>query len=130
MYWYFKALRKYADFNGRAGRKEYWLYVLFNVIISLILSGLDEVAGLTTISSGGLGPLYGVYSLAVLIPSLAVTVRRLHDVGKSGWWLLLAFVPLLGVILLIFLALAGEAGRNEYGDDPRSSPENSRWANV
>jgi uncharacterized membrane protein YhaH (DUF805 family) len=92
--------------------------VLFNVLISIILGFIDGLLGLT--DSGGLGPLRGLYTLAVLIPSLAVAVRRLHDTGKSGWFLLLALIPCVGgIILLIFMAQEGESGGNQYGSDPK-----------
>jgi uncharacterized membrane protein YhaH (DUF805 family) len=118
MNWYLEVLRKYAVFNGRARRKEYWFFVLFNVLISIILGFIDGLLGLT--DSGGLGPLRGLYTLAVLIPSLAVAVRRLHDTGKSGWFLLLALIPCVGgIILLIFMAQEGESGGNQYGSDPK-----------
>ena len=80
MEWYLKVMKQYADFNGRARRKEYWMFVLFNAIVTIILSVIDTVAG-------SYGALTGIYSLAVLIPTLAVGVRRLHDTGKSGWML-------------------------------------------
>ena len=104
---------KYADFNGRARRSEYWYFVLFNSLISMAV-GL--VAGLI-----GLDWLSYIYTLALCVPSIAVGVRRLHDIGKSGWWLLISFVPLIGAIWLIILMVKeGDHGSNAYGPDPKA----------
>jgi len=120
MNWYLEVLKKYADFSGRAGRKEYWFFVLFNIIISIILAIADGALGMA--SKGGLGPLRGLYSLAVLIPSIAVGVRRLHDTGRSGWYLLLGLIPCVGgIILLVFAIEDSQYGDNQYGPDPRES---------
>jgi uncharacterized membrane protein YhaH (DUF805 family) len=119
MDWYLEVLRKYATFTGRARRKEYWFFALFNLLIMLVLSFIDGMIGLYSMEAG-LGVLSGIYTLAVLIPSLAVTVRRLHDIGRSGWWLLIAFIPLIGaLILLIFTVLDSKPGSNQYGPDPK-----------
>ncbi|MCB5179797.1 DUF805 domain-containing protein [Streptomyces antimicrobicus] len=113
---YLDVLKKYAVFSGRARRQEYWLFVLFNVIISLVLALVDGILG----TNGILGV---VYSVAVLLPSLAVAVRRLHDTGRSGWWLLIALVPLVGaIVLLVFLATEGEPNPNKYGPNPKYAP--------
>ena len=113
MEWYLKVLKQYADFNGRARRKEYWMFVLFNVIASIILGAIDGAVG-------SYGALAGLYGLAVLIPSLAVGVRRLHDIGKSGWMLLVAFIPVIGFIwLLVLLIMDGTPGENQYGANPK-----------
>jgi uncharacterized membrane protein YhaH (DUF805 family) len=121
MQWYLKVLRQYADFNGRARRTEYWMFALFTVIISIVLGLLDMMLGLTFVegtTSGWLGLIYG---LAVLLPSLGVGVRRLHDTGRSGWWLLIGLVPLVGaIVLIVFLATPGNAGSNAYGPDPKA----------
>jgi uncharacterized membrane protein YhaH (DUF805 family) len=115
MEWYLKVLRQYVDFAGRARRKEYWMFTLVNVIIALVLAILDNV--LTT------GILGLVYSLAVLLPSLAVGVRRLHDTGRSGWWLLISLIPLIGaIVLVVFFATDGEPQPNAYGPDPKAVP--------
>lgn len=122
MHWYFEVLRKYAEFGGRARRREYWFFVLFNALIGLALAVVDEVSGLNE-ATKDLSPLNTLYALAVLIPGLAVFVRRLHDIGKSGWWFLIAFVPLIGaIILLVFTVRPGDAGANDYGGDPKSPP--------
>ncbi|HEX2190646.1 MAG TPA: DUF805 domain-containing protein [Longimicrobiaceae bacterium] len=116
MEWYLEVFRKYAVFSGRARRKEYWMFVLFNVLASISLAIADGVLGL----GGGFGLLGAVYALAVLVPGLAVSVRRLHDTGRSGWWLLVAIVPILGPIaLLVLMALDGEPGPNQYGANPK-----------
>jgi len=115
MNWYLDVLKKYAVFEGRARRKEYWMFVLFNIIIGLALMLLEGRIG-----AGGI--LSMVYSLAVLVPSLAVSVRRLHDTDRSGWWLLIGIIPLIGgIILLIFMVGDGVPGENQYGPDPKAA---------
>ncbi|EJL49150.1 MULTISPECIES: DUF805 domain-containing protein [unclassified Rhizobium] len=100
---------KYAVFSGRAGRPEFWWFALFNVIASLILAFLDKVLFGYEI----LGALYG---LAVLLPGLGVAVRRLHDIGRSGWWILVGVIPLVGwIVLLVWYVSRGTPGFNEYG---------------
>lgn len=119
MSWYLKVLRNYAVFSGRARRKEYWMFVLFNVIFGGVAVVIDNAIG----SGEPSGVVSGLYSLAVVIPSIAVTVRRLHDVGKSGWWILIAIVPLIGSIwLLVLLASDSEPGENQYGPNPKGVP--------
>ena len=114
MEWYLEVLRKYAVFSGRARRKEYWMFVLINMLIALALGVLDGILG-----GGGL--LGGLYSLAILIPSLAVAVRRLHDTGRSGWWILICLIPLLGaIVLLIFMVIDSDPGANEFGRNPKA----------
>lgn len=126
MQWYLKVLRQYADFSGRARRTEFWMFVLFNAIAGIILTILDNLLGLSGSSMvGGVvyvstGVLTGIYQLAVLIPSLAVGVRRLHDTGRSGWWLLIGLIPLVGIIVLIvFWATAGDPSPNQHGVNPK-----------
>ena len=119
MNWYLQALKKYATFSGRARRKEYWMYILFYVLILLALTIVDGLIG-TRIADAGLGILTAIYALAVLIPTLAVTVRRLHDTGRSGWWILIQLIPLVGVfILLYFLVSDSNPGQNAYGPSPK-----------
>lgn len=119
MNWYLKVLKQYADFNGRARRKEYWMFVLFNMIFAIVAMILDNVLGIA-MKEIGYGPLYGLYVLAVLIPGLAVAVRRLHDVGKSGWMYLIAFIPLIGAIwLLVLFCTDSQQGSNKWGDNPK-----------
>jgi uncharacterized membrane protein YhaH (DUF805 family) len=121
MDWYFKALKKYAVFDGRAGQKEYWYFSLFSFIIIIILSVIDIVTG-TFNAKVGIGLLGGIYTLAVLIPGIAVSVRRLHDTDRSGWWLLINGIPLIGVIVfLVFTAQDGTPGDNQYGSNPKGA---------
>ena len=121
MSWYLEALTKYAVFSGRSRRMEYWYFVLFNIIVSIVLGVIDGLLG-TSGSYAGAGLLSGIYGLAVLIPSLAVTVRRLHDTDRTGWWILIALVPLIGVIvLLVFALLEGTPGDNQYGPNPKEA---------
>ncbi len=113
MNWYLDALKKYAVFNGRARRKEYWMFALFNTIISIVLALVDNILGTSSIISS-------IYSLAVLIPSIALCVRRLHDVGKSGWWYFLILIPLVGIIwLFILFCTDSKPGNNAYGPNPK-----------
>ena len=117
MNWYIEVLKKYAVFDGRARRMEYWMFVLFNVIISIVLGVIDNVLG--TVTETGQGLLGLVYSLGVLLPGIAVTFRRLHDTGRSGWYILLALIPCIGaIILLVFMVQGSDAGDNEYGPNP------------
>lgn len=115
MNWYLEVLKKYADFNGRARRKEYWMFALFNFIVIVALLIVDGILGT-------IGLLYGLYLLAVLLPSIGVTVRRLHDTGRSGWWILIGLVPFVGgIILLVFAIQDGTPGENEYGKNPKEA---------
>ena len=130
MNWYIKCLKQYADFSGRARRKEFWMFVLFNTIISIMLIIVDASIG-TFDNELGVGVLSSIYSLAVLIPSLAVCVRRLHDIGKSGLSYFIFLVPLVGpFILLIWFCKEGEQSSNEYGENPKSVQESSMNPDV
>jgi uncharacterized membrane protein YhaH (DUF805 family) len=121
MNWYLKVLKNYAGFSGRARRKEYWMFVLFNMIFAILAIIVDNVAG-TTIAPLPYGLFYCVYTLAVLIPSLAVAIRRLHDVGKSGWFMFIVFIPIVGAIwLLVLVCTAGKPGTNAYGLNPKEA---------
>ncbi|WP_432947392.1 DUF805 domain-containing protein [Kribbella sp. CA-253562] len=118
MHWYLDVLKKYVVFSGRARRKEFWMFTLFNVIISIVLSAIDRMIGT---DSSGTGLLGGIYSLLVLLPSLAVTVRRLHDTDRSGWWILIGLIPIIGwIVLLVFEVQEGTAGDNSHGPDPKA----------
>ena len=126
MQWYLKVLKQYADFDGRARRTEFWMFVLFNVLVSIVLGIVDAMIGTATFYGSGSmvsfspGLLGGLYSLAVLIPSIAVTVRRLHDTDRSGWWVLIGLIPFIGsIVLLVFACLEGTRGPNAYGMDPK-----------
>jgi uncharacterized membrane protein YhaH (DUF805 family) len=121
MDWYLVVLRKYAVFSGRARRKEYWLFVLFNITIAVVLALIDRGIG-TYYANAGTGILGGIYALLVLIPGIAVSVRRLHDTGRSGWWLLIGLVPLIGaIVLLVFVLQDSKPGENVYGPNPKSA---------
>lgn len=115
MNWYIEVLKKYAVFDGRAHRTEYWMFVLFNVIITILLGLIDGLFGI-------LGVLSGIYGLAVLIPGIAVSIRRLHDTNRSGWWLLISLVPVIGtIVLLVFMVQDSQADTNQYGPNPKAA---------
>jgi len=119
MNWYLKVLKQYADFNGRARRTEYWMFFLFNMIFTIIAMVLDNVLGIA-MGEIGYGPLYGIYVLALFLPGLAVGVRRLHDVGKSGWMMLIALIPIIGAIwLFVLMVTDGNSNKNQYGLNPK-----------
>lgn len=121
MNWYLQVLKKYDVFSGRARRTEYWMFALFNFIFLIAAVIIDNVAG-TTIEGLPYGLFYFLYALTVLIPGLAVVVRRLHDVGKSGWMILIALIPLIGAIwLLVLMVTDSIPGDNEYGANPKES---------
>jgi uncharacterized membrane protein YhaH (DUF805 family) len=121
MNWYLAVLKKYAVFSGRARRKEYWMFVLFNLIFAIVAMILDNILK-TAIEGSGYGLIYIVYTLAVLLPGLGVSVRRLHDVGKSGWFLFIALIPIIGAIwLLVLMCTDGNPGKNEYGTNPKKA---------
>jgi uncharacterized membrane protein YhaH (DUF805 family) len=120
MNYYVDVLRKYAVFGGRARRKEYWYFFLFNIIITIVLAVVDGVTG-TLSPEAGIGLLGGIYALVVLIPAIAVAVRRLHDTGRSGWWLLISLIPLIGaIVLIVFFATDSNPGNNQYGTNPKT----------
>jgi len=117
--WYLEVLKKYPVFDGRARRKEYWMFVLINFLITVVLILIDILIG-TFSPQTGVGLLQGLYALAVLIPFIAVTVRRLHDTGRSGWSMLIGLIPIIGaIVLLIFMVLNSEPGANQYGPNPK-----------
>ena len=141
MKWYLKVLKQYADFSGRARRKELWMFVLFNMIFANAIMVLDNVLRITTfdlanatmtigkVSGTSTFDLFGgfrlswlhlIYNLAVLIPSLAAGVRRLHDIGKSGWSYFIGLIPLVGVIiLLVWFCKDSQTGENKWGTNPK-----------
>ncbi len=121
MNWYLQVLKKYADFSGRARRKEYWFFVLFNIIISVALTVIDVMVG-TYSQAIGIGLLACIYALAVLIPGIAVSVRRLHDTDRSGWWLLIVLIPIIGpIVLIVFMCIDGTPGTNRFGPSPKEA---------
>lgn len=142
MEWMTMPLKRYAEFSGRSRRKEYWMYVLFIILVSVVLSVVENVVGLAQ-TVGPYGPLTALFALATFVPSLAAGVRRLHDTDRSGWWLLIGIAPYLlalallmtgslslftvlsvvaligAVALLVFLVLDGTKGPNRFGPDPK-----------
>ncbi len=121
MNWYLMALKRYVDFRGRSRRKEYWMFSLFQFIFIVLVMILDNVLGLTF----GILPygfLYVAYVLGTFLPGLAVSVRRLHDTGRSGWWLLIAIIPLIGAIWLLVLdCMDSQPGENKWGPNPKGA---------
>ena len=119
MNWYLDVLKnKYALFEGRARRQEYWMFMLFNIIVFVVLDVLMMV-----LADSFLGKVFGIlyllYWLAVLCPGIAVGVRRLHDTNRSGWWMLLGIVPLANIALLVFMCLDSTPGNNDHGPNPK-----------
>ena len=127
MHWYIDVLRKYTVFSGRARRKEFWMFFLFSALISIFLAVIDEFMGWEFVMGGdNLGFLSTLYYIAVVIPYLAVIFRRLHDTERSGWWVLIAFIPIIGIIVLtVLLILDGTKGENRFGPDPKTAT--ARW---
>jgi uncharacterized membrane protein YhaH (DUF805 family) len=124
MHYYLDVLKKYCVFSGRASRSEFWFFVLFNVVISLIFNALvfacSDSSGMTMLFTS----LSYIYSLAVLLPGIGVSVRRLHDIGKGGGWFCISFIPIIGWIWAIVLyATPTEPGENRFGANPNSVPE-------
>ncbi|MEU1460117.1 DUF805 domain-containing protein [Streptomyces sp. NPDC005727] len=118
MSWFLAALKKYAVFSGRARRKEFWLFSLFAYLIYIVLGGIGAAT-----KTPALIAVAGIVVLALLLPAWGVTVRRLHDTGRSGWWILFGVIPLVGPItLLVFYCLDSEAGANKYGPNPKEAP--------
>ena len=136
MHWMLMPLRRYADFSGRSRRKEYWMFFLFNLLISLAVwtlllllyvLGLSETAMMTVMMP--VFALYALVALAFVIPGIAVTVRRLHDTDRSGWNILLGLIPLIGpIILLVFYCTEGNAGPNRFGPDPKAADRGGAMA--
>ena len=115
MNWYIGALKNYAGFSGRARRTEFWMFFLVNVIIGIVIGVIDAILKTSIIGY--------LYELAVLIPTLAVGARRLHDTGKSGWWQLIGIIPFVGlIVLIIFWAAPGNPAPNQYGANPKLEP--------
>lgn len=112
MKWYISVLKNYAVFEGRAHRKEYWMFVLFNLIIVIVITAVE--GAMRHLPPGQTGPVSALYQLAVFIPSIAVAIRRMHDTDRTGWWIL---IPIVGLIILCF---DGTKGPNQYGPDPKA----------
>lgn len=121
MNWYLDAWKNYVNFTGRSRRTAYWMFVLFNVLAIILANVIDNVLGLA--GDGGYGPLSMIYGLAVFLPGLALAIRRLHDTGRSGWWMLISFLPLIGlIVLIVFFVQDSQPGSNQYGPNPKESP--------
>lgn len=127
MDWMLMPLKRYADFNGRSRRKEYWMFALFHILAIVALTIVAVIGGMIGGGDGKMGPLgivglvvLGLFALAMIVPTIAVSVRRFHDLGKSGWFYLLSFIPGVGgFIVLVFMCLEGTPGDNVYGPDPK-----------
>ena len=112
-------LRKYAVFSGRSQRSEYWSFVLLNLVFTVILYSIDNIIGWNYLMYAGV--LSSIYSLVIVIPGISVAIRRLHDNNRTGWWLFIVLVPLIGaVILIIFYAQDSQSGDNKYGPNPKA----------
>jgi uncharacterized membrane protein YhaH (DUF805 family) len=118
--YYIEVFRKYADFSGRARRSEYWFFTLFNVLITIVLAllGLNLVRLFGLNQNGAFGLAY-LYLLVAFLPTLAVSVRRLHDIGLSGWWYLIVFVPFGGLVLTVLAVIDSQGGTNRFGPNPK-----------
>jgi uncharacterized membrane protein YhaH (DUF805 family) len=120
MNWYVAVIKKYAVFKGRAGRKEYWYFLLFNTILTILFTVVDKAIGHYD-QDVGIGIFSGLYGVFCLLPSLAVAIRRLHDTNRTGWWILFGLVPIIGpIVLLVFTLLGSDPAENEYGLPPGS----------
>ncbi|EOD79973.1 Inner membrane protein YhaH [Grimontia indica] len=119
MNWYIGVLKQYANFKGRARRKEYWMFLAFNMLFTFALAFVDQALG-TFNPDIGIGTAGTVYAIAVFIPTLAVTVRRLHDTDRVGWWALIGILPFGVIALLVLNAFDGTKGSNRFGPDPKS----------
>jgi uncharacterized membrane protein YhaH (DUF805 family) len=114
--------RKYADFHGRARRSEYWFFALFTFIVGAVGGILDAILGIRS-GTYGTGPIQGILQLALLVPTLAVGVRRLHDTGRSGWWLLIGLIPIVGWIILLVFFVQDSQPANQHGPNPKGLGE-------
>lgn len=120
MKWFIGVFKKAFNFSDRSRRTEYWMFTLIAIILSILLGVIDAVAGLEIIE--GVGILSTLFSLLLIIPGLSLTVRRLHDIGKSGWWVLISLIPLVGaIVLLVFTVKDSEPSANEYGMNPKAA---------
>ena len=118
MHWYVKAIKSYAVFRGRASRSEYWWFILPSLFITLVLIWVDFQIG-TMNRELGLGLLSGIFDLGMALPYISVSIRRLHDTGRSGWLFLLSFIPLVNIAYLVLMILDSQQGDNRYGPYPK-----------
>jgi len=120
MNWYLQAMKQYSTFrfNGRAQRAEYWYFILFMTIGLIVFGIIDGVIG-TFHAEAGIGLLSGIFMLIHIIPALSVSIRRLHDIGRSGWWYLVSFIPIVGPFMFIYFAATDSTEDNEYGLNPK-----------
>jgi uncharacterized membrane protein YhaH (DUF805 family) len=129
MDWMLMPLRRYAEFSGRSQRKEYWMFFLFQIIVGVVLGIIEGAVGLSGSIGGAYGPLSALFGLAMLIPGIAVGIRRLHDTDRSGWWLLIALVPIIGaIVLIVFFVTDGTRGPNRFGPDPKDPGQAEAFA--
>lgn len=118
MNWFIHCVKNYASFSGRAGRSEYWHFVLMYVLIMVFLTIIDAIIGRLDTQTG-VGLLSSIFGFTMLLPGLGVGIRRLHDIGRAGWWLLISVVPVVGsIVLLIFAVTKGDVAANQYGEPP------------
>lgn len=117
MNYYIDAWKNYVNFEGRARRKAFWMFVLFNFIATIITSTIDSI-----VFGQNAYVLTSLYNLAIFLPSIAIGIRRLHDIGKTGWWLLISFIPCIGtIVLLVFACTDSQPGENLYGPNPKGA---------
>ena len=120
MNWFLMALKNYVGFSGRSRRSEYWYFTLFYLVIAIVLSVLDGILFGGSVDGKGTPVLSGLFMLAMLLPSIAVGMRRLHDTDRSGWWLLIGMIPILGaIVLIVFFVQDSKPGDNRFGPNPK-----------
>ena len=120
MNWFLMALKNYVGFSGRSRRSEYWYFTLFYLVIAIVLSVLDGIVFGGSVDGKGTPVLSGLFMLAMLLPSIAVGIRRLHDTDRSGWWLLIGMIPILGaIVLIVFFVQDSKPGDNRFGPNPK-----------
>tara|TARA_E500000305_G_C3917712_1_gene186540 strand:- start:199 stop:585 length:387 start_codon:yes stop_codon:yes gene_type:complete len=122
MEWMLLPIKRYADFSGRSRRKEYWMFLLGVIIVAVVLGLIEGALGIGGSVGGIYGPLSLIFLIAVIIPGIAVQVRRFHDQDKSGWFVLLSLIPFVGgLVVLVFMLLEGTKGPNRFGADPKGA---------
>ncbi len=122
-------LRRYAEFSGRSRRKEFWMYELGLLIAVIVIGIVEGILGINTMVGGVYGPLTTLVLLGTLVPSIAVAIRRLHDTDRSGWWLLIALVPFVGALVLLYFYVSdGTSGPNRFGPDPKDPGQAEAFA--